>query len=281
MDVFGIYREDIELVTKTLKETLETMVPSGTKKTINESGVEVIETFSVPIYFGGDTPGEAEFTTPSLVLYNPQLSVFKELLTNLDEYIDFDYETLTAKQLDEPIPVKLKFSLFSFSQNPSNDNMLLSFLIKLRHKLTYLDLKLSDDIEDYLRVMVFITEPNDYVLDENYRMRELEIEVWTYLYSHDYSKVNLIQGQDGVVVSIGEYDESSIASKQVTSFNVFPSTTTIAVDGNLKKYPLSGSVSFMDGDIFTYTSRSLTEFYGVTGLKKFHSFGSVLMHISN
>jgi len=278
---FIVFEEDIELITKTLGDVLEEQSPGGVRKYRDaQTNENKSEQFRVPVKFMDDAFSIAEYETPAIVVFNPKVELYTELVTNRDEYVDFDYTTLTAKKITEPVPVRLIYTIRTVASNPANDNVLVSFLLKLKRSLTYLDIHPVKGSDDALRVPVYVPDPTVFGSSDASKVRELEVEVWTYIYPNRWEEVRVLQAEGSVEFSLGDFTSSRTSLITRTAFNIFPDSTEVRVTMPITDFPITGTLMFTDGDTCTYTGRTADTFTGVTGGSTFHKYGSKVICIN-
>ena len=121
-----------EACAKAIKENLEKYAPSVYITTFDDDGVSSQSVSTVPILLAGDEVNYTEYTTPSIIVFNPEPRIHREILTNKPRYRDFDYDGLTAKALFEPVPIKLRYKMHFATVNPKNTSKLALHCMKMQ-----------------------------------------------------------------------------------------------------------------------------------------------------
>lgn len=276
----------IKAVTKALTEALRLKAAAPETPKVHVTVFDqTTDTFSspvkqnIPILNGGDEIEYVEYTTPSIVIFDPRLKEHREILTQRPVYKDFDYEKLTAKEFVEPIPIKMRYKIHAATRNPESEGILQTFLMKLRRTLSTLDIQIIPEKEEYDRVELIWYDPDELESDDVSRIREFEVEVRTWLEILEYKTVRLIQPGDGIDFTFKNFEQSDFWLNTKTSHNINSDVTEILVNGYLTGFPLVGQCMIDDGEIFAYTGRTRRKFTGVTGITQFYSYDTEIVYV--
>jgi hypothetical protein len=269
-------------VTKALKKALEEddFRPTLSGIIIEDSSGDIVETSGkVPIYTARDERNFVQYQTPSVVIFQPHPFIMSDMITNLKRYREYDNETGTVTEFEEPVPTKLRFRIHLATRNPDNDAILTTWFWRLREELTGLYVQLSPDVEEYDRMTLYWHEPEEMDSDDISKIREFQVDARTRIETLRARKRKLVNLANAVDFS--SYDPSSTESTIITTrnaFNVSAEDTEIMVNGVLDDWPVSGSAEFDDGDVFSYSSRDRRQFKEVSGVDSFHHFDSVISY---
>lgn len=234
----------------------------------------------VPVKYAYDEVSYTEYETPSVVIFNPNISKIRQLLTHEKVYRDLDYDKLTAKEFDEPIPVRVRFKLHFATRNPDNDLRLLEYMSKFYTTISYLDCPLVKDKNRYDRYQVVWFEPIEFESTDVSKIREIVGEVHAWLEVLSYKEVRLLAPGDAVELVHEDFSTSPANLRTKTSGEIYKATTEIPVSKPLKGWPVSGSAK-IDNETFTYSSRKLYKFLGVSGIKMFHNFDTEIVYVES
>ncbi len=234
----------------------------------------------IPIFNGGDEIEYTEYTTPSIVIFNPRLEEHREIITNRPAYRDYDYDNLEVKEFQEPIPIKLRYKIHAATRNPENDGLLQLFLMKLRRTMSILDIPVVPSKEEYDRVELIWYDPDELDSEDVSRIREFEVEVRTWLEVLEYKTVRLIQPGDGYVLTVDNYKLSGYWLNAKISHDIYAATTEIRINGFTTGFPVFGRCMIDDGEIFTYTGKTHSVFTGVTGITHFYPYDTEIVYIN-
>jgi len=238
------------------------------------------ETVRVPVYLMYDEVPEMEYTTPSIVLFNPNISKIREIMTHEKVYKDLDYDKLTAKEFPEPIPVKVKYKIHTATRNPDNDLKLLEFISRFYTTFSYLDCPLIKEKNQYDRYQIVWFEPTEFESTDISKIREIKGDVHAWLEVLDYKEVRLLAPGNAVGLVQDSFAESAYHRKTRTALEVNKNDTVIRVTEDLMDFPVTGSAQ-IDNDIFTYSSRKKDRFLGVSGITVFHNFDTEIVYVES
>lgn len=265
----------IRACNKAIQKRLALLAPNAYLTAVDKDGNKQQSVQTVPIKFGGDERQYTEYETPSLILFNPTMTQFRELITHEDAYKDFDYDSLTAKEFPEPIPVKIRYVLHAATRNPDNDASLLEFFLRLQREMSYLDIELLADTQQYDRVEVIWYDPTEIDSRDVSKIREIQFDVIAWLEVLNYKEVRLLEPGNAVGFIESNYKRSKYYLKTRSSLDVPKGSTEILVSESLVGWPVQGRCAF-GKDEFTYTSRTTGKFMGVVGIKHYHVFDSLI-----
>jgi hypothetical protein len=259
-----------------LIEALATQIQANAPFYTDENGNLV----RVPIQFGYDEVPEAEYSTPSIIILNPNISKIREVLTHEPVYRDLDYEKLTAKEYPEPIPVRVRFKVHTATRNPDNDLRLLEYISQFYTTLSYVDCPLLKEEGQYDRYYVVWSEPTEFESTDISKVREIECDVYAWLEVLDYKVVRLLAPGDAVALVQEDFKDSIYHLKTYTALEVYKNDTEIIVTDHIKDFPVSGKAQ-IENDTFTYTSRTNKKFQGVSGITMFHNFNTEITYVES
>ena len=238
------------------------------------------ESVPVPVNYAYDEVSFTEYTTPSIVVFNPNVSKIRELITHEKVYRDFDYDKLTAKAFPEPIPVRVKFKVHCSTRNPDNDIMLLEYISKFYTNLSYVNCPLIKSVGQYDRYQIVWFEPTEFESNDVSKIREITCEIHAWLEPLNYDEVRLLAPGNAVEIVHEDFTDSIYHLKTKTTLEVNKGDTEILVTETLKDFPVSGTAQIED-DIFTYTSRKVDRFLGVSGITIFHNFDTDIVYVNS
>ena len=234
----------------------------------------------VPVNYVYDEISFTEYSTPSITIFNPNVSKLRELITNEEAYRDFDYDKLTAKAYPEPIPVRVAFKVHCSTRNPDNDLMLLEYISKFYTNLSYVDCPLIESLGQYDRYQVVWFEPTEFESTDVSKIREITCEIHAWLEPLNYREVRLLEPGNAVELVHEDFKDSIYHLKTRTTLEVYRGDTEILVTEELSDFPIEGTAQIGD-DIFTYTSRKVDRFLGVSGITIFHNFDTEIVYVNS
>jgi len=259
-------------ISQALKKAIEARLP----KDLNGKLVPV-ETYRdiTPVNNALDDPELVEFSTPSIVIMQPEVLPFRILTTNRPLYRDFDYANLEAKEFPEPIHGKLRFPIHTIAGDPDNDLIMQTFMLRLTRTLCEVNAKIYPDAEQYDRVVLYWREPTDYASEDSSRIRVYPVDAWVNIELLEYKKVRLIDPETPVTFT--DMGSTGFYTPMTLSQTVSESSIIVYVVESTVRLPLSGVGVFEDGSMFTYTGKTPYTLTGVTGINRYHPFGERIL----
>jgi hypothetical protein len=233
----------------------------------------------VPVNYVYDEVSLTEYTTPSIIVFNPNISKIRETLTHEKVYRDLDYDNLTAKEFEEPIPVKIRFKIHCATRNPDNDLRLLEYISKFYSTLSYVDCPLLKEKNQYDRYQIVWYEPTEFESTDVSKIREIQGVIHAWLEVLDYKEVRLLAPGNAVALVHEDFTDSVYHIKTRTALEVYKGATEILVTESLTDFPVFGTAK-IGNEVFTYTSRKLNKFLGVSGINIFHNFDTQISYVS-
>jgi len=261
---------------KAMGKALNELAPNVRLTTISEAGVATTTVGKVPIMFADDEVSYTEYTTPSIVVFNPSLATHRELILNENVYKDLDYDALTAKEFREPIPVKVRFKLHVATRNPDNDLVLQECVMRLSRVLSVLDIEVIPSKGVYDRCQVVWYDPKELDSNDVSKIREIECAIHCWLEVLEYKEVRLLEGGNAFELVSDDYFVSPYYLFTNSAHDVYKNAIEIAVSTSLTGFPMSGSAK-IGSDVFTYTSRNKWKFIGVSGVTRFYPYDTQIV----
>lgn len=261
---------------KAMGKALSELAPAVIHSQLTESGGQSSFAAKVPILFANDEWSYTEYRTPSIVVFNPVISTNRELILNECVYKDFNYESLTAKEFLEPIPVLVRFKLHAATRNPDNDLILQEFFIRLSRVLSVLDIEVVALSNLYDRCEVIWYDPIELESNDVSRIREIECAVQTWLEVLNCREVRLLEGGNAVELVQDNFQASRHWLFTRTAHEVYKNAQEIPVSSVLTGFPLSGTARIGE-DVFSYTSRTKRKFLGVSGITRFYPYNTEIV----
>lgn len=281
---FSTRYDPLVAMTGALKEALENTIDIpqlDISELDTETDIVTTTKSAVPIYTARDEKAYVQYETPSVVIFQPRIITMRDMITNLEEYRDYDYDSKTVKEFPESLPSKVRFKIHVATRNPDNDAIINNWLKKKAFTLCGLNVLISPDMEEYDRLTLYWHDPEEMESNDVSRITEYEVDVRTRLEILEFTKRPLIRPAVDITLIEGDFTSTRYYINAITAFNVYAEDTSIKVATSLSKFPRAGHCEFSeDGDTFTYTSRSLDELKGVTGIENFHRFGERINFIT-
>ena len=273
----GTNRESIaEAITKALGMAIEANAPYF----CNGVDTDGNKTYTrVPVNYAYDEANFTEYTTPSIMVFNPGFEEVRELRTNQPVYRDFDYDKLTAKQFTEPTPGNFKFKIHAATRNPTTDNRLLEYLIQFSKDISFIDAEIFRDLKQYDRFEVVWYEPTEFESTDISKIREITCSVFAWVENLNYREVRLLEPGNAVDLIYENYESTKYYLWSKTALELYKGDVEVQVISSLVGFPTSGSVQIED-DIVTYTSRTKYKLLGVSGITRFHNFDTRVEYLS-
>jgi hypothetical protein len=212
-----------------------------------------------------------EFVAPSIVIGQPSFISTNDVRSNRPLYRDFDYAHLTVKEFPEPIHGKFRFSIHTIANNPDNDLILLTFLLRCKRTLCEINAKISPDSQEYDRIVLFWQQPTEYDSEDGTKVRVFNVDANTHLEVLEFSTRKLIDSEDPLDFTVGDYGRV-FGRQLVLSQTASESSTIVYVTGTTVGLPLSGVGMFEDETTFNYTGKTYNSFTGVSGIVGYHFY---------
>ena len=233
----------------------------------------------VPVKFAYDEVNYTEYTTPEIVIFNPDIRKMRELTLNTVVYKDYDYTNLTAKAYHEPIPVRIDLKIHVATRNPDNDVGLNEYLMVMEDTISYLDAEISPELGQYDRYEVVWGKMASFDSTDISKIRELKGTVHAWLEVLEYDEVRLLEPGNAIGVEVEDFESTSCPLFVSTAQELYPSDSDIPTIGTLTGFPISGSLQIED-DVVVYTSRTARKFLGISGVTRFHNYDTKIEIIS-
>lgn len=241
----------------------------------NSSG----ESVRIPVKYAYDEVNYTEYSTPSIVVFNPDIRKMRELTTNQVVYRDFNYDKLTAKAFHEPIPVRVDFKVHVSTRNPDNDIRLNEYLMKLEDTISYVDAEIASELGQYDRYEMVWGKMSVFESTDISKIREIKGTVHAWLEVLEYEEVRLLEPGNAIGIIVEDFESTSYYLFAQTAQELYPSDTEIPTISSLVGFPVSGTLQIED-DVVTYTNRTAKKFLGISGVTRFHNYDTKIEIIS-
>lgn len=260
-------------ISRALKEAIQKRLPVD----LNGNRVTV-QTYKdiIPVNNALDDPEITEYSTPSIVIMQPEWLPFPFLNSNRPIYRDFDYEKLEAKEFNEPEHGKLRFPIHTIASDPDNDLLLQTFMIRCRKTIGEVYASIYPDSEQYDRVVLYWREPTDYASEDTSRIRVYPVDALVHLEFLEFHKVKLVDPENPVEFTASTSIQG-LGIPAYLSHAVSSTSSEVYVIGSTRILPVSGTGTFSDGSEFEYTGKTPYMLTGVSGIVGYHNSGEKII----
>lgn len=232
--------------------------------------------------FEWDEPSYSEYKYPSVVLFNPDITYFNKMQTQMPIYKDKDKSTLTAKEVKPPIATKLIFTIKVLTADPDSDAILSTTFLKFSNQITELQVPLDKDKMEYAKVQLYWKRPTEFRTVDNIKIQIYDVQAWVWIEHLNYIKRHLISPEDdGINLQDEVVDNSYFRGKKIVtlSHTIKPNENIVYIVEETKGFPATGTIVFLDVDeTFEYTSKTINSFTGEGKLKEYHFFGEKITY---